>query len=291
VSWCEATGRDDVALRIVVLLENFWTNSAPTEGLRWLDRLLPRAQVPRQLRAQALRVVGSAAAMAGDDERAEHASAESLAEARAIGDELAAAIALHRVAVAALKRQDRDSARHLAEESLALAVRLSFPKLELQALGTLGDIRWADGDHEAAIELLLRSAELAEQVDFAWWRAGVLLSLAEHGAELEWLGAAERWAQQGVEIGRSIRGRLLLVEGLAVLAGIARRRGALARAGLLWGAVEAEEVRAPLGAWDGYRAEFAAGVVCLDESFAAGRAEGRKLTLDAAIEHALGAIE
>jgi hypothetical protein len=119
----------------------------------------------------------------------------------------------------------------------------------------------------------------------------VLLSLAEHGAELEWLGAAERWAQQGVEIGRSIRGRLLLVEGLAVLAGIARRRGALARAGLLWGAVEAEEVRAPLGAWDGYRAEFAAGVVCLDESFAAGRAEGRKLTLDAAIEHALGAIE
>src|SRR5215218_7221507 len=150
--WCDTTDRVELALRIVVALENHWANAAPFEGVRWLDRLLPRADaVPPVLRARALRVVGSACAIAGDFERAERASEESLAEARAAGDDLVGAIALHRVAAAAMWRNDRPRARTFAEESLALARRLDFPKLELQVLGTLGDVAWSEGDRDHAV--------------------------------------------------------------------------------------------------------------------------------------------
>ena len=75
-----------------------------------------------------------------------------------------------------------------------------------------------------------------------------------------------------------------------MLASTATRRGDPSRAGLLWGAVEAEEARSPLGAWESYRDEFAARAVSADERFADARAEGRKLTLDAAAEHALASL-
>jgi predicted ATPase/class 3 adenylate cyclase len=288
LSWCEASGRIELALQIVVALENHWANAAPREGLDWLDRLLPRADaIPRQLRARALRVIGGAGARAGDYERAERGTVEGLAEARAAGDELAVGIALHRLAVLAVWRKDFVGGSRLAEESLAVARRLAFPKLEAQALGTLGDIAWEDGDREAALDLLLRSAELAEHVGFGWWEAGVLISLAEHGAELGRLDDAERWALRATQIGHSISGREAVLEALAAVAAIARRRGDLARAGLLWGAIEAEEERAPLGDWNAYRDAAAARVVSDDEVFAAAHDKGRKLTLEAAVEQAL----
>jgi predicted ATPase len=288
LSWCEATGRIELALQIVVALENHWANAAPREGLDWLDRLLPRADaIPRQLRARALRVIGSAGAPAGEFERAVRGSEESLVEARAAGDELTAAIALHRLAVVAWRRKDIVGSRQLAEESLAVARRLAFPKLEAQALGMLGDLAWEDGDREGALELLLRSAELAEQVGFGWWEAGALIDLAERGAELGRLDDAEGWARRATQIGRSISGREVVVEALGVLAAIARRRGDLARAGLLWGAIEAEEGRAWLADWGADREEVAARVVSDDEVFAAARDEGRRLSLEAAVEQAL----
>jgi tetratricopeptide (TPR) repeat protein len=233
-------------------------------------------------------VIGSAGAAAGEFERAARGSEESLAEARAAGDELAVGIALHRVSVVAWRRNDIVGSRRLAEESLALARRLAFPKLELQALGTLGDLAWEDGDREEALDLLLRSAALAEQVGFAWWEAGALIVLAEHGAELGRLEDAERWARRGTQIGRSIGGRELVLEALGVLAAIARRRGDLTRSGLLWGGIEAEEGRAPLlPDWNAEREKAAARVVSDDEVFAAARDEGRKLTLEATVAQAL----
>jgi len=226
----------------------------------------------------------------GNDESADRAFEESLAEARAIGDERVAAVALHRLALMSIRRGDRTRARDLAAESLALARRIPFPKLEPQALGTLGNVAWADGDREHALAILLRAAELAEDVGFAWWHAGILQNLAAFGTELGRLDDAERWAQQSLEIARSIEARHRVVEALAELAAIARRRGDLVRAGLLWGAVEADEARAPIGViggWERYREEFAARVVSNEDAFEAARVEGRKLTLDAAVEQAL----
>ena len=188
-------------------------------------------------------------------------------------------------------RNDHTRARELAEESLARARRLAFPKLELQALGALGDVAWADGDREQALALMLRSAELAEETGFAWGQAGALLGLAEWGTKMDRLDDAERWARRSATIARSIEGRALLVEALAMLAAVAMSRGDVARAGLLWGAVEGEEARSPLGVWEKFRDDFAARVVSPDERFSAAREEGRKLSLDEAVERALASAD
>ena len=77
-----------------------------------------------------------------------------------------------------------------------------------------------------------------------------------------------------------------------VRVGIARQTrrsgGDVARAGRLWGAIEAEESRAPLGNWDQMRDEYAAAIVTSgDAEFEAARRAGHALTLDQAVDYAL----
>ena len=88
------------------------------------------------------------------------------------------------------------------------------------------------------------------------------------------------------------------VQGLAVLAMLALGRGAREHAGRLWGAIEAEELRGPLGrrprigAWDKERERFAA-VVLAEPTPALERAieVGRRMSLEDAYEYALPSID
>jgi hypothetical protein len=74
---------------------------------------------------------------------------------------------------------------------------------------------------------------------------------------------------------------------LAVLAQLESRAGRAGRAGRLWGAIEAEELRGPLGHWDSEREEVASTVVSPSQEFEQGRSSGRSLSLDEAAEYAL----
>ncbi len=75
---------------------------------------------------------------------------------------------------------------------------------------------------------------------------------------------------------------------LALLARFAASSSQSERAGRLWGAIEAEEARAPVGAWEHQREEFAAPVLADGgPEFEAGRAAGRLLSLDEAVDDAL----
>jgi hypothetical protein len=79
-----------------------------------------------------------------------------------------------------------------------------------------------------------------------------------------------------------------MVRGLARLARISAERGELERAGRLWGALEAEEERGPVGAWDVERERYAAPVLAhTGPEFERGREQGRALELDAAVGEAL----
>jgi hypothetical protein len=75
---------------------------------------------------------------------------------------------------------------------------------------------------------------------------------------------------------------------MATLAGFATATGQLERAGCLWGALEAEVERAPVGYWEADRDELARRVVRDDPTFERGREEGRRLSLDQAVAYALG---
>jgi hypothetical protein len=76
---------------------------------------------------------------------------------------------------------------------------------------------------------------------------------------------------------------------LALLARMAAETGHAERAGTLWGAIESEEARGPVGQWEGERREYEVAVLAAEgRDFEAGRAHGRLLTIDDAVEYALG---
>ncbi|HEX8918999.1 MAG TPA: hypothetical protein VF898_10895, partial [Chloroflexota bacterium] len=75
---------------------------------------------------------------------------------------------------------------------------------------------------------------------------------------------------------------------VALLAQIAAGTGRPKRAGRLWGAIEVEEARAPVGQWETQRDRFAQVILAhTGPEFEFGRAEGRHLSLDEAVDCAL----
>ncbi len=290
IDWAAATGDVALALELTVALENFWSTSDPFEGVRRMETLLARAgDVPIALRARALRALGSSATMVGKLGLAEQVFRESLAALRAVDDELGVGIVLHRLAASAVNLGEPARARGPLEESLAIFRRHGFRKGELQAIGTLGELARAQGDADQAVTLLERSATMAAEEGFTWWEANTRANLADLALAQNQPEEAAARARQTLRLGRRIGDRQLCVYALAYLACAAAESGDARRAGRLWGAVEAEEARRPLGHWEGAREQYAARLLThVDTHLEQGLREGRELPLQAAIEEALG---
>ena len=284
LEWCLGSGEAELGLRLAVALDHYWVATDPFEGARWCAALL-EAGVPPGLRARALRTYGGLLFIVGEFERGEHLYEESLAQCRLLGDEAGAAHALARMPMAALVRGDLGAARVLARESLDAYRRLGDRKGEAVAIGTLGSIANRAGEGESALELLGRSAELAGEVGFVWWQAGVVCELGECALALDRHDDAERWLREGLELAHRIESRMHVVYALALLARLAAQRGDELRAGRLWGALEREEQRGTIGQWEDERASYAAPVLArAGPGFERALEEGRRLSVDAAVE-------
>ena len=289
LAWAVGNGELDLGLKLAAALENFWVYTDPFEGIRWFEALMPAiADVDPALRAKALRVYGGTVYIVGEFERGAELYELSMAVFRELGDERGVAHMLHRLAVEATRRGASDEARRLAEESLETSRRLGDRKGEALALTNLGIIAQKEGDLDRAIDLYRRSAEAAHEVGFLWWEGGALLNVGDAAIEAGRLEEAEESLRAGVMITKRVGDRQHLVYGLALLARVAFDRDQLERAGLLWGAIEAEEERGRIGQWEADRDEI--GDVLLsrpDPDFERGREEGRRLALDEAVERAL----
>jgi hypothetical protein len=148
----------------------------------------------------------------------------------------------------------------------------------------------AEGDLEVALELFSRAAKVAAEVGFTWWEVAMLAAMTEVLIDLDRLDEAEPAARRHLELARGIGDRQSSVFALVLLAYLAARRGDHARAHLLWGAVEAEEGRAPIGQWEVEREDYRAKVLLAEgEELERARQRGRGRSLEAAIEEALGA--
>ncbi len=283
--------RDEIALGLLLTLAlaTFWVARDPFEGRRWLETLLERGEnVPTPLRARALRDYGGLVFIAGDYEQGERLYEASLALYRELGDERGVAEVLSRLAMAATVRGDLEQTRAVAEEALEIFQRLGSRRGEAQAVHALGYVEWETGDRQLGKELMTRSVALAREVGFTWWELGSLTALCEWALELEQLDEAERLAQEGLELAQRIRDRQDAVYLLAILARTAAADGRLERAGVLWGAIEAEEKRAVIGQWEGDRETYAAPVLAhAGPDLNRGLDEGRGLELDDAIERAI----
>ena len=254
----------ELALRLAVELEMFWSVRSPEEGVHWLTGLLDRAgDAPLEVRAHALRTLGSTANPAGHDALAERAYAESLELFRELGDERQIATLELRLGDSALYRGDLEEARRLADASLEHHRANGNKRGESQALTLAGEIFYAEGDPERGLDLIARGAKLAEESGFSWWRARALRTMVDCTLELGRHEDAEHWLAESLEHCRRLGDSRGTMFALARLARVEVEGGRQERAGLIWGAIEAEERRTTHGNWDQVREDLAAPVLVL----------------------------
>jgi predicted ATPase len=290
IDWFVGAGEIELALELAIALENFWVISDPFEGVRRFEELLRKGgNVPHIVRARALRCYAGSSFLAGKFAQAQRANEESLALFRAVGDERGIAVLLHRIGINALQLGEPERAQELLEESLALFRELGSTRGEAEAIGALGYVAFEAGDYERALELVVRSEAMAAGLGFTWWEVSMVTYRAECEFELGRLDDAEEDARRALRLSRQIGDRQSVVFLMAHLARTAAVRGNVARAGHLWGAVEAEAERAPVGQWEAERARYAE-VVFAAASPELERAcdEGRRYSLERAVHEALG---
>ncbi|MGH2818481.1 MAG: ATP-binding protein [Actinomycetota bacterium] len=289
LEWALDSGELELGVRLAVALEGYWVARNPFEGMHWFGLLLARAEgLPADLRAAALRSRGGATFIVGRLEEASRLLEESLSIYREMGDERGVASLLATLAHAAFTEGDTARARSLAEESRELFRRTANPQGEAVALGALGEVEFAEGNHERGLELIAEGIAAARESGFSWWVAFDTSTLADKAAVLGRWEDAERWAREAVSLTHAIGERQSLLFDLALLARAAAQAGRVERAGTLWGAIETEEARGPVGQWETEREEYAAAVLAAaGPEFEQGRVAGRALTLDEVVEYAL----
>jgi predicted ATPase len=288
IDWLASAGETELALQLAISLENFWVITDPFEGIRTYERLLAQQGLPDLLRARALRCYAGSSFLAGKYKQAQEANEESLALFRAADDDAGIAELLHRIGINALMLGEPERARQLLEQSVERFRELGSTRGEAEAIGALGYVLHAERDFEGALELFRTSEQMCAEIGFTWWRQSMLAYASECEFELGRIDESERTCSEELELAREIGDRQAMVYGLAHLARTSAVKRRPARAGLLWGALEAEAERAPLGQWEIEKEEYANGVlVAHGAEFDRAYAEGRSLSFDAAVDEAL----
>jgi predicted ATPase len=288
IDWALAAGEVELAFRMAIALENFWVINDPFEGMRRFEALLATgAAVDPILRARALRCYSGSSHVAGRYEQALAAIEESLALFRAAGDEEGVAILLHRLAVTTFQSRGL-GVRELLQESLELFRKVGSRRGEGEVIGTFGHVEFEEGNLERALELFEESAAIVGPLGFTWWEQGMLGAIAETELKLGRVEEAASQARESLALAVKIGNRQGSVLRLALLAWAAAESGQIERAGRLWGAVEAEEARGPIGQWEMVREDYARHVFAhAGPELENALAEGRRLSLERAVSEAL----
>lgn len=271
------------------------------EGRHWLDRAVALGPAdsgnPRHdaTRLKALWVLGHVAILQGDGAQAVRALEECDAAARAAGDLAAAACAAHRRGSLALLQNDLPGAERLLRRALAEYRELGELNCHvLMAQVTLAMSLLLQGDPEEAAALCEEVRSVCAEHGDHWTRAYALYVLAytcwirgDHGAARELLAGC-------IAVSHGFGDLVGLVPAIELLALVTACSGDAVMAAVLLGAAAPVREAVGLRLFDSgcFRApvarceERASGVLGTTE-YAARLAEGRELTLDAAVEMAL----
>jgi predicted ATPase/DNA-binding SARP family transcriptional activator/Tfp pilus assembly protein PilF len=282
-------------LRLAGAVWRFWKmRDHFAEGRRWAERVLAVAPDRTAARARLLGGAGYLAADQGDLTGARAFHEEGLAIFREVGDQRGAARALTDLGITAARGGDLAGARAFHEESLALYRALGDRRGTAYALNNLGLALADEEDCPAARAAFEESLSLFRDVGDP---RGIAISLTNLGSVVYRQGDAAS-ARRCLEESLSIKQELGEKRGLAVLleefAGLAASRGEAERAARLYAAVEAlaDEIgaRTPLSDFRAHHARCVASVraVLGERRRASAWAEGRAMTLEQAIEYALG---
>jgi len=239
LDWC-ATADVELALRIMVALENFWVTHALAEWARRYDDLLPRAVgLDTRLRARAELDRGAAADIVEDFDRARESYARSRALFAECGDDDGVASAEFRLGlVTYLRDHDVEQTRAMWEQCLATWQRVGNEVGVIQALGNLGGIAWENGDRDRGRALVEETTERARAIGWWWWVGLNRIGLAEDALDAGEPDEAERQARDALQAAIRAANRQTILYAVAVLARAAAMRGDPDRAADLWSAVE-----------------------------------------------------
>jgi len=287
-------GSNEMAARLGGSLWRFWElRGYWSEGRSWLARILESTgDSPPRARATVAQGAGTLALMQGDYVEAQRFLEHALALARDVGDSHLVGAVLNNLANVAIRQGDYETARVRHEDVLAMRQDLGDAEGIATSLNNLGVIAHDQGDYVHA-RTLYEEALAARRGQGANSSIAVLLTNLAWVAYME--GALDE-ARDHHERSLSMRRQLGMsnqiaapLEGLALVSGAA---GQPERAAILLAAAAAlrDEIGAPLPSDE--RAEHDQILALVrsqlgDVAFAAAYAEGRALSLDAAITLAL----
>jgi len=184
---------------------------------------------------------------------------------------------------------DPDRARRLCESALVEYRRAGSNKGEMGVCQILACTEKADAHYEKALALALQAIRLCEQGGWPSWRNANLQIAGECALRLNRLDEAAAYERQVLRLGLEFGDRWSVSSALPDLALIAAANHDAHRAGLLFGAIEAESERRPFGQWEVQDRELVAHELAAvaGPELERGIAEGKELPLDSAIEIAL----
>ena len=219
----------EAGLRLAAALQWFWFLRSPVEeGRRWLERAVARKlETGIPARAKALAGLGMLAWRVNDFPQAERALGESLALARAIGDESTVAFALHHLAHVQVMHVSEGLARaaEMWQESTTRFQAIGDRWGTAWSLRCLGDNLRAQGTPDRAIRRLEESLALLREIRDEWLIGHVLYSLGAIAREQKDYARAEALVEESLAIWTEVGDRYNLAVAQRELGHIARGRG------------------------------------------------------------------
>lgn len=284
----------EAGLRLAAALTWFWfLHGYWSEGRAWLKAALARSSdAPLSVQPSALSGAAFLAWRQGDFEQAMRLGEKGLTLSRNLGDRRHAAWLLIWLGVVLLRKAEYGRALARLEESLDLSRELGDKWLMALAVAQLGRVEWHRGDFEQAAALHTESLTLVREAGDKW---AIAYNLRNLGMDMLSQGDYKRaaaYCSEGLDLCRQVGDRWVAEECLDALAVVASAMRLYEKAARLFGAADAlhEILRSHRSA--AYQAQLDQSItrarIGLGETiFAAAWAEGRRITLEQAIEYAL----
>jgi tetratricopeptide (TPR) repeat protein len=299
IEWALGSGQPEAALRLVGALRRLWVlrdhhNEAAERFKAILGR--PDAQGPTAARLKALNsyffVLWPAGKLMGGQELIE----EAMALGVELGDRLNTAFALLWAGASATDRGDYSRAQTYLEQSREARRESGAASTDYWSLVYLGDLAMFQEDSKQAAAFFEQALAILREVRDDSYLGMVLRRLGQLAMIGRDLSGAQRFVRESLESNRSMRDYRGVGAALAALAALSTAQEKGARAARLFGSVDAilESIRTPLIPYDQQQYERNLQVLrqLLDrKTFATAWEEGRRLTLEQAIEYALKAKE
>ena len=293
LEWASARGDAEAGLDLMSTLELYWATNDPLGARSRLDALFDLAgeDLDPRVYARARRVRAATYDMTGQSPQAEPDYQRALAVFRELEDEEEVDHLLIRIAIVARYRAELERSAQLTSEALERTRARGNRSDEAMALHNLAMVMFEQGDQEEGVRLAHEAAAVADSVGFTWWRGVTLLATAERLIVDGNLEAAKPEYRVGLTTLAAVPDLVNVPIGLAAGAALAAGQGDAVGAGTLWGAVETAGDRDPRPTTAETLEEYAPFVEPVrGADFERGRAQGRKLSLDEAVQFALSSL-